>query len=92
MFPQAPQLWQAELVNKPTKSATPHPEKIARLRLRHTFIPKITVDFTGPSYFGGKDDEMIVCAGKSKSYLTLLKQPIDERVCKHFHSYLIHSW
>jgi hypothetical protein len=38
----------------------------ARLTLRHTYMPKMTVDFAGPSYFGGKDDELVLCAGKGK--------------------------
>lgn len=27
-------------------------------------MPKVQVDFAGPSYFGGKNDELILCAGK----------------------------
>lgn len=30
----------------------------------HTYIPAVPVDFAGPSYFGGKDDQFILCAGK----------------------------
>lgn len=36
----------------------------ARLTLRHTFMPKVPIDFAGPSYFGGKDDSLVLCAGK----------------------------
>ena len=36
----------------------------ARLSLRHTYIPKVPVDFAGPSYFGGKNDQLVLCAGK----------------------------
>jgi hypothetical protein len=36
----------------------------ARLTLRHTFMPKVPVDFAGPSYFGGLDDQLVICAGK----------------------------
>jgi hypothetical protein len=36
----------------------------ASLVLQHTFMAKMPVDFAGPSYFGGKDDSLILCAGK----------------------------
>lgn len=29
-------------------------------------MPKSQVDFAGPSYFGGKSDELVLCAGKGK--------------------------
>lgn len=49
----------------------------ARLTLRHTYMPKVPVDFAGPSYFGGKDDQLVLCAGKgalfSSSPALLLK-------------------
>ena len=35
-----------------------------RLSLRHTYMPKSPVDFAGPSYFGGKNDQLVLCAGK----------------------------
>ncbi|KIK57402.1 hypothetical protein GYMLUDRAFT_46278 [Collybiopsis luxurians FD-317 M1] len=52
-----PQLWKLEIIkgNKDT----------ARLTLRHTYMPKSPVDFAGPSYFGGKNDELVLCAGKA---------------------------
>ncbi|TFY80087.1 hypothetical protein EWM64_g3934 [Hericium alpestre] len=28
-------------------------------------MPKFPVDFAGPSYFGGKDDQIVLCAGKA---------------------------
>ena len=37
---------------------------IARLNLRHTYMPKVPVDFAGHSSFGGKGDHLVVCAGK----------------------------
>lgn len=49
-----PQLWKLDLV-----------KDIGRLSLRHTYMPKVPVDFAGPSYFGGKDDQLILCAGKA---------------------------
>jgi WD repeat-containing protein 26 len=43
-------------------------DKNARLTLRHTYMPKVPVDFAGPSYFGGKDDQLVLCAAKSESF------------------------
>lgn len=34
-------------------------------------MPKMPVDFAGPSYFGGKDDQLVLCAGKGE-YLPVL--------------------
>ncbi|KAJ3554822.1 hypothetical protein NM688_g2905 [Phlebia brevispora] len=50
-----PQLWKIDVVSK---------TETARLSLRHTYMPKSPVDFAGPSYFGGKNDQLILCAGK----------------------------
>ncbi|KZT69194.1 WD40 repeat-like protein [Daedalea quercina L-15889] len=49
-----PQLWKLDMV-----------KDTARLSLRHTYMPKVTVDFAGPSYFGGKNDQLVLCAGKA---------------------------
>ncbi|EMD35391.1 hypothetical protein CERSUDRAFT_116166 [Gelatoporia subvermispora B] len=49
-----PQLWKVETV-----------KDTARLSLRHTYMPKFSVDFAGPSYFGGKNDQLVLCAGKA---------------------------
>ncbi|GJE95705.1 WD40 repeat domain-containing protein [Phanerochaete sordida] len=49
-----PQLWQLE-----------YSDEIARLQLRHTYMPKRPVDFSGPSYFGGKQDELVICTDKA---------------------------
>lgn len=35
---------------------------------RHTYVLKSDVAFTGHSYFGGQDNELILCAGKSESF------------------------
>lgn len=51
-----PQLWRLETVRD-----------TVRLALRHTYMPKVSVNFAGPSYFGGKDDELVFCAGKGSS-------------------------
>lgn len=31
-------------------------------------MPKVPVDFAGPSYFGGKNNELVLCCGKSATY------------------------
>jgi len=28
-------------------------------------MPKVPVDYAGPSYFGGRDDELVMCAAKA---------------------------
>lgn len=67
MFTKAPpQLWKVEMVKKQADPLETPPEIVARLSLRHTYMPKVVVDFAGPSYFGGKDDQLIVCAGKGR--------------------------
>ncbi|KAI0701045.1 WD40 repeat-like protein [Cytidiella melzeri] len=48
-----PQLWKLETI-----------KDTIRLSLRHTYMPKVPVDFAGPSYFGGKNDQLVFCAGK----------------------------
>lgn len=50
-----PQLWKLDIVTA---------RDIGRLTLRHTYMPKTSVDFAGPSYFGGKHDQLVLCAGK----------------------------
>jgi hypothetical protein len=72
-----PQLWKVDMVKKQTEPPATPPETVARLSLRHTYMPKTPVEFAGPSYFGGKDDQLIVCAGKGLPPL-LLNQLIDE--------------
>jgi len=36
-----------------------------KLTLRHVFLPKVSVEFAGQSYFGGRDDELVLCAAKA---------------------------
>ena len=66
VFIQAPpQLWKLETVrSKPFDTAS----NTVRLSLRHTYMPKFTVDFAGPSYFGGKDDQLVLCASKGEFF------------------------
>lgn len=33
-------------------------------------MPKILVDFAGPSYFGGQNNELVLCAGKGPLFRT----------------------
>ncbi|KAG6908170.1 hypothetical protein DXG01_005870 [Tephrocybe rancida] len=56
-----PQLWRLELL----KDRDNHNMTKGRLTLRHTYMPKVLVDFAGPSYFGGRNNEMVLCAGKA---------------------------
>ena len=39
----------------------------ARLSLHQTYMPKMPVDFAGPSYFGGSNDQLVLCAGKGRA-------------------------
>jgi len=58
------QLWKMELV--PDTKDHEHPfAQIARLTLRHTYLPEAQMDFAEPSYFGGKDDQFVLYAGKA---------------------------
>ncbi|KAF9233428.1 hypothetical protein BU15DRAFT_53925 [Melanogaster broomeanus] len=56
-----PQLWKLDVVKDRMDSTT----TTARLSLRHTYMPKMPVDFAGHSYFGGKEDQLVLCAGKA---------------------------
>ena len=67
-----PQLWKVEMVTKQLDPPETPPEVIARLSLRHTYmVPKAAMDFAGPPYFGGKDDQLVVCAEKGRPSLPL---------------------
>ncbi|KAH8113819.1 WD40 repeat-like protein [Phellopilus nigrolimitatus] len=57
----SPQLWKLETVRDRSNETG----NIVRLSLLHTYMPKGAVDFAGPSYFGGKDDQLVLCAGKA---------------------------
>ncbi|KAG0698073.1 hypothetical protein DFH29DRAFT_121383 [Suillus ampliporus] len=60
-----PQLWKMELVRDAKDRQHNSYTQVARLLLRHTYLPKAHLDFAGPSYFGGKDDQLVLCAGKA---------------------------
>ncbi|KAG2144664.1 WD40-repeat-containing domain protein [Suillus bovinus] len=59
-----PQLWKMELVRDTKDRENPYAQT-ARLLLRHTYEPTAHVEFVGPSYFGGVDDQLVLCAGKA---------------------------
>ncbi|KAG1736997.1 WD40-repeat-containing domain protein [Suillus lakei] len=59
-----PQLWKMELVRDTKDRENPYAQT-ARLILRHMYEPIAHVDFVGPSYFGGMDDQLVLCAGKA---------------------------
>jgi len=56
--------------NKPEAPAA------SRLSLRHTYVSKAPVDFAGHCNFGGKDDQLVLCASKGAHagfrFMTLL--------------------
>ncbi|VDB91362.1 unnamed protein product [Peniophora sp. CBMAI 1063] len=71
-FKAPPQLWKIETIRQrvdvteaQASAAELQPVYTSRLSLRHTYMPKFQVDFAGPSYFGGKDDQLVLCAGKA---------------------------
>ncbi|KAF7344445.1 Catabolite degradation [Mycena sanguinolenta] len=57
----SPQLWRMEFVRDRDNAE----RSVARLILRHTYMAGRAVEFAGPSYFGGKDDELVICASKA---------------------------
>ncbi|KDR80328.1 hypothetical protein GALMADRAFT_242702 [Galerina marginata CBS 339.88] len=56
-----PQLWRLE----PVKDRETNAVISARLSLRRTYMPKVPVDFSGLSYFGGPNNELVLCTGKA---------------------------
>ncbi|KAF8649190.1 hypothetical protein AX16_005988 [Volvariella volvacea WC 439] len=56
-----PQLWKLEMVKDRENSQM----MVGRLTLRHTYMPKGPVDFAGFSYFGGRNNELVLCATKA---------------------------
>ncbi|KAG9312798.1 WD40-repeat-containing domain protein [Chiua virens] len=58
----APQLWKLEIVRDRDRLQY---AQTSRLSLKHTFALKGPVDIAGPCHFGGKDDQFVLCAGKS---------------------------
>ena len=65
--------------------------QIARLTLRHTYLPKTHVDFVCPSYFGGKYDQLVLCAGKGMFKFLKLRDIIFVFCPKLKFRILIHS-
>lgn len=58
-----PQLWKLELLKDRINETG---DTTARLSLVHTYMPKTMVEFAGPSYFGGHNDQLVICAGKGE--------------------------
>ncbi|KAF8648232.1 hypothetical protein AX16_006314 [Volvariella volvacea WC 439] len=56
-----PQLWKLEMVKDRENSQV----MVGRLTLRHTYMPKNPIDFSGPSYFGGRNNELVLCTSKA---------------------------
>ncbi|KAF9530279.1 hypothetical protein CPB83DRAFT_851296 [Crepidotus variabilis] len=56
-----PQLWKLELVKDRGGTEIVN----SKFLLRHTYMTKTPVDFAGPSYFGGKNNELVLCCGKA---------------------------
>ncbi|KIO23073.1 hypothetical protein M407DRAFT_215440 [Tulasnella calospora MUT 4182] len=52
-----PELWRISLVNVESRQE-------ARLHLLQTYMPTAVVEFAGPSYLGGIQDQFVICAGK----------------------------
>jgi hypothetical protein len=61
--------------NKPEAPAA------SRLSLRHTYVSKSSVDVVGPSNFGGKDDQLVLCA--SNGALIRLSSVSPLAYCQH---------
>ncbi|KAL4062342.1 hypothetical protein J3A83DRAFT_4110084 [Scleroderma citrinum] len=55
-----PQLWKVEVVRDRDNNCY-----TSRLTPKHTFVLKVHVDFAGPCYFGGREDQFVLCAGKA---------------------------
>ncbi|KAJ7598511.1 quinon protein alcohol dehydrogenase-like superfamily [Mycena floridula] len=60
-----PQLWKMDLVKDLKDAHDNNARTSSRLTLMRTYIPKAVVDFAGPSYFGGKRDQLVLYAGKA---------------------------
>lgn len=74
-----PQLWKLESVKDRTNETN---QFTVRLSLERTYMPKAPVDFAGPSYFGGTDDQLVLCAGKAG----------DIHIWDRRSGYLLHSF
>ncbi|KAG0705772.1 WD40-repeat-containing domain protein [Suillus ampliporus] len=64
-----PQLWKMELIGRTSQNC-------ARLTLRHAFSSTVSIEYVG-STFGGKNDQFILCAGKSGDILIWDRESAD---------------
>lgn len=55
-----PQLWKLEIVRDRDNNCY-----TSRLSLKHTYTRKAQFELAGPCYFGGRDDQFVLCAGKA---------------------------
>ncbi|KAI6014913.1 hypothetical protein PISMIDRAFT_687935 [Pisolithus microcarpus 441] len=55
-----PQLWKLEFVRDRDNNCY-----TSRLSLKHTYTRKAQFELAGPCYFGGRDDQFVLCAGKA---------------------------
>ncbi|KAG8916205.1 hypothetical protein FRC01_003300 [Tulasnella sp. 417] len=56
-----PELWRISVVNVEDRQET---RQETRLQLLQTYMPTAVVEFAGPSYLGGTQDQFVICAGK----------------------------
>ncbi|KAI6012979.1 hypothetical protein EDC04DRAFT_2904814 [Pisolithus marmoratus] len=55
-----PQIWRLEIIKDRDRDCT-----TSRISLKHAFATKAPVESAGSCYFGGCDDQFVVCAGKT---------------------------
>ncbi|KAG9043620.1 hypothetical protein FS837_009319 [Tulasnella sp. UAMH 9824] len=58
-----PELWRISVVNVESRPET-ETRTETRLQLLQTYMPTTQVEFAGPSYLGGLQDQFVICAGK----------------------------
>jgi len=59
-----PQRWKIN-IRKVKSDVDRVAQETAFLLLEQTFMPRRPVDFAGPSHFGGRLDELVICVGKN---------------------------
>ena len=55
---KAPELWKLELIKDRNNEAG----FVRRISPVHTYMPKGPADFVRPGYFGGRDDQLVLCS------------------------------
>ncbi|KAJ7640774.1 hypothetical protein DFH06DRAFT_1477707 [Mycena polygramma] len=82
-----PQLWRVRLVEDQDNPAL----FVSRLELIHAYLPKHPVRFAGPSYFGGTNDELVLCAGKG-AFTFFECSDLTDNATPRFSAGDIHIW